>query len=263
MYRKNVSAVVDFAMVTTAGAADAAATVNAKRILGATLSSVVGNIINQSGGAYSLVMDSSDCNANSCGFYFTATGDVPLMITFPTTAADPTNAASFGITNLDSTISSRMGANPLINNLGNLDSAVSSRMGATPLINNLSRLDSTISSRMGTFTIPINFAALGIAATGNISNVNNVVALAAAAIDVGAITAAAQNALADSLLDRADAVEVGITPRLALRYNSSALAGVLSGAATTTVTILGVNVGDTRITATVDASGNRSVIVLS
>lgn len=172
MYRQNVSQVIDFTMVTTAGAADAAATINAKRILGMTLSSVVGNIINQSGGAYSLVMDSTDCNSANVGLYFTASGDVPLMITFATTTANPQDAAGFGLSRLDSTISSRMGATPLINNLANLDSTVSSRMGATPLINNLSNLDSAVSSRMGTFTLPTNFAALGLSSSGHVSNVD-------------------------------------------------------------------------------------------
>ena len=133
MFRRNVSACIDFAMVTTAGVADAAATVNAKRILDQTLSSVAGNIINQSGGAYTLVMASADNNANSVGLLLTASGDVPVMFTFQTTAADPTDAASFGIT----------------------------------------RLDSTISSRMGTFGVPLNFAALGLSSSGFLSNVAN------------------------------------------------------------------------------------------
>lgn len=85
----------------------------------------------------------------------------------------------------------------------------------------------------------------------------------AVTLDSANFTAAAENAFADALLDRANAIETAITPRLALRYISAALAGVLSGAATTTVTILGANVGTTRITATVDASGNRSAITLT
>ena len=133
MFRKNASACIDFCMVTTAGAVDAAASVNAKRILDQTLSSAAGNIINQAGGAYTFVMASADCDANSVGLFLTASGDVPLSFTFQTTAADPTNAANFGIT----------------------------------------RLDSTISSRMGTFGVPANFAALGLSTSGFLSNVAN------------------------------------------------------------------------------------------
>jgi ActR/RegA family two-component response regulator len=68
------------------------------------------------------------------------------------------------------------------------------------------------------------------------------------------------NANADALLDRSNGIETGLTLRQALRLISAASAGKLSGAATTTVTIR--NVGDTknRITATVDADGNRSAV---
>lgn len=67
-----------------------------------------------------------------------------------------------------------------------------------------------------------------------------------------------------TLLDAADAIETGVTPRQALRYVAAALAGVLSGAATTTVAISAIgNAGTPRINATVDASGNRSAVTLS
>lgn len=102
MFRKNVSQVVPFAMVTTAGAADAAATVNAKRVLDGTLSSVAGNILNVSGGAYALVMASADCDATTVGLFFTASGDVPQMVGFRTTAANPDDTARFGLLNLSS-----------------------------------------------------------------------------------------------------------------------------------------------------------------
>lgn len=160
-------------MVTTAGAADAAANLSANVILAnAAMASVAGNVINKGAGAYTLVAASADVNSNTVGLVFLAPGDVPLAFTFPTTAADPTDAAGYGLSRLDSTISSRMGASPLIANLSNLDSTVSSRLGATPLIANLANLDSTVSSRMGIFTLPTNFAALGLSSTGHVLNVD-------------------------------------------------------------------------------------------
>lgn len=81
--------------------------------------------------------------------------------------------------------------------------------------------------------------------------------------DVTALSSTTKNAIADSLLDRADAIEVGITPRLGLRYSAAAAAGKLSGAATATAVIKGANTNTTRITATVDADGNRTAITLS
>jgi len=79
--------------------------------------------------------------------------------------------------------------------------------------------------------------------------------------DAMTLTAAERNAIADAALDRADAIEIGLTLRQALRLTAAALAGKLSGAATTTVTIRNA-VADSkpRITATVDVDGNRTAI---
>jgi hypothetical protein len=88
----------------------------------------------------------------------------------------------------------------------------------------------------------------------------NAAKTAAQAGDAMTLTGAERNATADALLDRANAIETSITLRQAFRLALSVLAGKLSGAATTTITIR--NVGDTknRIIATVDADGNRSAI---
>lgn len=77
---------------------------------------------------------------------------------------------------------------------------------------------------------------------------------------LAAIPSAAANATA--LLDTASGIETSITPRQAIRLILAASAGKLSGAATSTVVIR--NVGDTkdRVTATVDADGNRSAVTV-
>jgi hypothetical protein len=85
-------------------------------------------------------------------------------------------------------------------------------------------------------------------------------ALPASPAATGDIPTAAQNA--DALLDRANGIEVGLTPRQALRLIAAALAGELSGAATTTITIRNAVAGSKdRIVATVDPDGNRSALV--
>jgi len=101
---------------------------------------------------------------------------------------------------------------------------------------------------------------------------SNVTAIAAAAITAAAIASDAITAakiatdagqeIADALLDRSNGIETSMTLRQALRIILSAAAGKLSGAATTTVNIR--DVGDTknRISATVDADGNRSAVSL-
>lgn len=71
------------------------------------------------------------------------------------------------------------------------------------------------------------------------------------------------NENADALLDRADAIETGLTPRGAMRLQSAALAGKLSGAGTTSNVIRSAVADDkARITATVDNAGNRSAVTV-
>jgi hypothetical protein len=82
----------------------------------------------------------------------------------------------------------------------------------------------------------------------------------AGAIDAAALASDAGNEIAAALLDLANGIETGITPRSALKLMLSALAGKLSGAATTTVTIRNVGDSKSRIVATVDADGNRSAV---
>jgi hypothetical protein len=78
---------------------------------------------------------------------------------------------------------------------------------------------------------------------------------------LGTLTTTERNAIADALLDRADAVETGLTPRGHFRLVSAAAAGKLSGAGGSTVAIRNaVQDSKARITATVDANGNRSAI---
>jgi hypothetical protein len=234
VYIQNASTTIDFCMVATAGTADAAATVAARRLLdGVGPTSCVGQVINRGAGWYTLVCDSTDTNGKAVGLYFTASGDVPVSFTFPTTTANPHDNVAFGLSRLDSNISTRMGATPLINNLANLDSAVSSRMGTFTLPTNFAflglsstghvsnvdtlqiytsntpqsgdsfpkvnlNLDSTVSSRMGTFTLPVRFPLLAIDASGQVT----MGTAAAGSIGSTAFTTAALNAMADALLDR-------------------------------------------------------------
>lgn len=78
---------------------------------------------------------------------------------------------------------------------------------------------------------------------------------------IGSLSSTERNAIADALLDRTDAIEVGLTPRGQMRLVAAAEAGKASGLATTTVTLRNA-VADTknRITATVDANGNRTAV---
>ncbi len=128
----------------------------------------------------------------------------------------------------------------------NIDAAISSRStyaggdtaGTTTL---LSRIPGTVQPQSGDA-----YARLGAPSGASVS------------ADIAAIPTA--NANADALLDRADAIETGWTPRGALRVILAALAGKVSGAATTTVSIRNVTDTKNRITATVDSNGNRTAV---
>lgn len=109
----------------------------------------------------------------------------------------------------------------------------------------------------------VTVATGGITASSFGAGAINAAAIASDAIDTAKVSAGAVNKIADGLLDRSSGVESGLTPRQALRVALAALAGKLSGAATTTVTVR--NIGDSldRIVATVDADGNRSAVTLN
>ena len=68
--------------------------------------------------------------------------------------------------------------------------------------------------------------------------------------------------LASNGLDQVE-VESGINARQALSPILAAAAGVVSGANTGNVVLLGGNSSTTRITATTDTYGNRSTVTLS
>jgi hypothetical protein len=80
--------------------------------------------------------------------------------------------------------------------------------------------------------------------------------------DVQADIAALENLSVADLLDAAAAVD-GYTPRQVLALMVAALAGKLSGAATTEVTIRSIDENHERIVATVDGDGNRSAVTLT
>ncbi len=70
------------------------------------------------------------------------------------------------------------------------------------------------------------------------------------------------NTNADALLDRANAIETGVTPRGALRLIAAAEAGKTSGMDTGSPVIRAVGDAKTRITATTDANGNRTAVTV-
>jgi hypothetical protein len=81
-----------------------------------------------------------------------------------------------------------------------------------------------------------------------------------AGLNVVAMTSE-RNLMADAWLDRVDGIETGVTPRAAWRRIAATTAGKVSGAGSGTEIFLGLDGLTTRVTVTVDASGNRTGIV--
>lgn len=79
--------------------------------------------------------------------------------------------------------------------------------------------------------------------------------------DAMTLTAGERTNIATALMDLAAAVE-GLTPRQILRVLTAAMAGKADGLATTTVHYRDVADTKNRITATVDADGNRTAVTL-
>lgn len=88
------------------------------------------------------------------------------------------------------------------------------------------------------------------------------VTLDANSITSAVLAASAGTEIANAILDLTDGIETGWTLKQVLRIMASALAGELSGAATTTIVIRNIADTKTRITATVDSDGNRGALSL-
>lgn len=140
----------------------------------------------------------------------------------------------------------------------------------TNLAAELARIDVGIGTRLATagYTAPPSAAAVSSQVGTDLSAAHGAGSWATAtgfaiAGDAMTLTAGERNSIAMAHLDLAAGVETGLTIRQAMRLVAAAAAGKLSGAATTTIVIRNA-VADSkdRITATVDASGNRSAITL-
>lgn len=78
--------------------------------------------------------------------------------------------------------------------------------------------------------------------------------------NIGGAEPLSPQGLATALLDNSD-IESGYSMREILKLLSAAMAGKLSGAPGTTITIKNVNDNKNRIVATVDANGNRTSVI--
>lgn len=117
----------------------------------------------------------------------------------------------------------------------------------------------------GTGSITGTMQALGwittaMSGTGSVTATATAAGALAALIDVAAATELTASGIASEILDE-QLVETGLTVRETLRLCVAAMAGKVSGAAGSTITIRSAVADDAdRIVATVDSNGNRSAI---
>jgi len=109
MLRKNVSGQhLFFMLLDAAGQPVTGATVTARRTLdGGAQEACTGSVTSLGNGQYAIALSAADTNANNCGYLFSASGAIPVSIGCVLTAADPTDAAGFGLSRLDAAVGSR------------------------------------------------------------------------------------------------------------------------------------------------------------
>src|SRR4051812_26377874 len=91
------------------GTALTGATVTAYRSIDGAAQAAVGGVVTELGnGQYSFAPSQADTNGNQISYLFTAATAVPVEKTIVTTAADPTNATTFGVGNLDAAVTTRL-----------------------------------------------------------------------------------------------------------------------------------------------------------
>ncbi len=258
MYRKNTAGqFVCFQMLLTAtGAVATGLSPAVRRCLDGTFAAGGGTVTEDSAGVYKYAMAQADTNANDCSFMFSAATAMPVCVNIVTTAADPTDSVRLGLTGLANAVPGAAGGLFIAGT--NAATTVTTSLTAT-FTGNLTGSVGSVTGAVGSVT-------------GSVGSVTGAVGSVTAPVTVGTnndktgysltVTPPTANQNADALLDRTDGVETGRTLRQGLRLMLAAMAGKLSGAATTTVTIRDTNDGINRIVATVDSNGNRSAVTL-
>lgn len=277
MYRKNVSGqfICVQLVLAASGAAATGLTPSARRCIDGTFAAGGGSFTEDTGtGAYKYALAQADTNGNDISIIVTATGAIPVCVNFVTTAADPTDGVRLGLTALPNAAAGATGGLPTG------DSAGKVALQADQAVNATKFAGQTITAAAGVtlpseVASPTNITGGTITTATNLTNLPSIpsnwltaAGIAATALNGKGDWATAANvptadANADALLDRTAGVETNRTLRQAMRLMLAALAGKLSGADTTTVTIRDTNDSTNRIIATVDANGNRSTITLN
>lgn len=204
-------------------------------------------------GLHTYAPSQAETNGNHLAFTFTGSGTVPSTVQVYTISFDPHDTVRLGITALPNAAADGAGG-LVISDAGGLDAdAQAASVAATEADTNELQTDWANGGRLD---LILDATALEATAQSILADTGTDGVVVASGSKTG-------YSLSSSGLDSV-VVETSLNARQALSIIASACTGVLAGAATTTVTIAAAGVPATnRITATVDASGNRSGVTLS
>lgn len=205
------------------------------------LPAITSNWLTAAGIAASALNGKGDWNVGKTGYALSSAG---VQAIWDALTSALTTAGSIGkliVDNLNATVSSRLASASYTAPLDAAGTRTAVGLASANLDTQIAAIDDYIDTEVAAIK----------------AKTDNLPASPAAVSDIPTA-----NANADALLDRTSGIETSWTLRQALRIILSAAGGKASGLATTTAVYR--DVGDTkaRITATVDADGNRSAVTL-
>lgn len=223
---------------------------------GGAFATPAGAVTELSGGWYKIAANATDSNTlGQIAIHATASGADPCDDkSYEIVAFNPQSATDLGLSTLTSNVPQTGDAYAIVNDaaFGNAKLVRSTTPANTLSVNNVGAIISVVDVT-GSITGNLGGKVLG----GGDSDITGVGAWVLDGTGAAVPTASANAA---GLLDLAAGVETGLTLRQALRGVVAALFGKVSGGATTTVAFRDQADTKDRISATVDAEGNRSAI---
>ncbi len=217
---------------------------------GGSFAAATGSVTELAFGWYSLSANTTDRNLlGACAIHASASGCDPFDGKITVVPWDPFDP-NLSLAALPNAAAGTSGGLPTVD----ANNAVKLQAGTGPNQVNLSGGSVSVyanGDKAGyslTQGFPANFVSLAIGAAGSIT--------------AGSVTDKAGYKVSSDGLD-AITIESGVNARQAVSAILASSVGVLSGAASNRITIQGGNVSTTRITATVDPSGNRPSVALS
>lgn len=234
---------------------------------GATFASPAGAVTEVANGWYQVAGNATDSGTlGPLALHATASGCDPSDDVFMVVAYNPLDAVHLGLTALPNAVAAASGGLPTVGtgsgqiglSSGNVSLAATPPTAAaiaTAVWQDATAGDFTTTGSVGKLLFTDGVKVSAGTGAGQIS-------LTSGTVTVGTNSDKTGYALAADGLD-AVGVETGVNARQALSLCSAVLVGVVSGAPTGPVIIKGVNVATTRISATVDSSGNRSALTLT